>query len=92
MLAKSWMMSCRHVIWQVGTTFFSQCRANIPNILPTCQHVLGWHVIWGGVGDVTQRQHFQLSFTAQVAIEHEFYIYNSIHCYPANEFLDPGCL
>ena len=35
MSAKSWMMSCRHVVWQVGMTFF-------PNVGPTfptfCQH------------------------------------------------------
>lgn len=33
-----------------------------------------------------------MGFTAQVAIEHDFYIYMSIHCYQANEFSDPDCL
>ena len=45
MLAKSWMMSCWHFVWQVGMTFFSQCWAKIFDILPACQHVSGWHVI-----------------------------------------------
>ena len=26
---------------------FSQHRAHIPDILPTCRHVLGWHSFWG---------------------------------------------
>ena len=52
------MLTCCLAGWD---GIFFQCWADIPNILPTCRHVSGQHVIWRGVVNMTQHQYFQLS-------------------------------
>ena len=60
MLAKSLMMSCQHVIWQVGMTFFP----NVGLTFLTCrQHddMCQDDMSFGDLDNMTQCQHFQLS-------------------------------
>ena len=60
MSAKSWMMSCQNVVWQVGMKFFPNVGptfltfAYMTTFIRTTCHL-------GGLGDVTQCRHFQLS-------------------------------
>ena len=57
--AKSWMMSCWHVIWQVGPTFFFNAGPTFSTFLQhadICQNEMSC----GGLGNMTWCWHFQL--------------------------------
>ena len=59
MSAKSWMMSCRHVIWQVRPIFFPMLDQHSRHFadMTTC---VGMTCHLGGVGNMTWCRHFQL--------------------------------
>ena len=52
------LSTCHLAGWD---NIFSQWWCDIFDILPTWWHLSGQHVIWGGLGDMTWCQHFQLS-------------------------------
>ena len=68
MLAKSWLMSCRHVIWKVETTLFCgmsgqhfQQSADMTACVRMTCHL-------GGLGNMTQCLHFQLRIDSTILL------------------------